>query len=83
MYATVCFFMYLYSFPSLLYTHTAHTFRMNAELRPILDLLRQVESINLSSDVLEPEPHSIQQVGAGASLIELGAGLSLIELGGG
>ena len=68
---------------SLIHTYCTHTFRMNAELRPILDLLRQVESINLSSDVLEPEPHSIQQVAAGASLIELGAGPSLIELGGG
>ena len=35
---------------------------MNAQLRPILDLLREVESINLSSDVLEPEPSSIHQV---------------------
>ena len=38
-------------------------YRMNAQLRPILDLLREVENISLSSDVLEPELHSIQQVG--------------------
>ena len=36
--------------------------RMNAQLRPILDLLREVENINLSSEILEPELHSIQQV---------------------
>ena len=36
--------------------------RMNDQLRPILDLLREVEDINLSSEVLEPELHSIQQV---------------------
>ena len=36
--------------------------RMNAQLRPILDLLREVENINLASEVLEPEPRSIHQV---------------------
>ena len=35
---------------------------MNAQLRPILDLLREVENINLSPEVLEPELHSIQHV---------------------
>jgi len=35
---------------------------MNDQLRPIIELLREVENINLSSEVLEPEPHSIQQV---------------------
>ena len=36
--------------------------RLNAQLRPILDLLREVENINLSPEILEPELHSIQQV---------------------
>lgn len=35
--------------------------QMNAQLRPILDLIRQVENISLSSEVLDPEPQSIQQ----------------------
>ncbi|CAI8025266.1 General transcription factor IIE subunit 1 [Geodia barretti] len=35
--------------------------QLNAQLRPILDLLREVENINLSPEILEPELHSIQQ----------------------
>ena len=33
--------------------------RMNQQLRPVLDLLRQTENLNLAPELLDPEPHGI------------------------
>ncbi len=38
------------------------TYRLNDQIRPITELLKFVEKVNLAPDVLEPEPSSIKQV---------------------
>ncbi len=39
-----------------------HTHRLNDQIRPITELLKIVEKVNLAPDILEPEPSSIKQV---------------------
>ena len=36
--------------------------RMNDQMKPITDLLRETENINLAPEILEPETQSIQKV---------------------
>ena len=38
--------------------------RMNDQMKPITDLLRETENINLAPEILEPETQSIQKVHA-------------------
>jgi transcription initiation factor TFIIE subunit alpha len=37
-------------------------FRLNEQLKPIVDLLRETENITLAPEVLEPTPQSIRKV---------------------
>ena len=38
------------------------SFRLNEQLKPIVDLLRETENITLAPEVLEPTPQSIKKV---------------------
>lgn len=41
--------------------------RLNEYVRPITDLLKETESLNLAPELLEPEAQSIQKVGGEAT----------------
>ena len=51
--------VFMYSqFPMPLLSHRL-LHRLNEQLRPILELLRETESLSLAPELLEPEPQSI------------------------
>ena len=37
-------------------------FRLNEQLKPILDLLRETENVVLASEVLDPSPQAVKMV---------------------
>lgn len=40
----------------------AFFFRLNEQLKPILDLLRETENVVLASEVLNPSPQGVKKV---------------------
>lgn len=38
------------------------TVRMNDQMKPITDVLRETENLNLAPEILEPEAQSIEKV---------------------